>query len=401
MYAIDSDNTYVYIGGAFQTWDNGAVNQNALVRVSKSTGLTDSWDLDLTLLGSNCFVYHLNRDTDNSRMYVGGWFDDTDGTGRDSALAFSTTTGNLLSWNPGVTGGNSTVYKIAHNNELDTVYIGGDYTTVGGVARASLAEVDNDTGAITDWDPSPNNDVLALAYGEVGHSILVGGDFTNIGFTARDYLAQFVAPVADDYVLLDVTNQPMPENNIFSLMLTLDCGEVLSALLQEQSTGRVLQYSRDVVDWINDTEVRVELGPAGTQGPSVEDMILRSRGDCNEPSVTSYTACTDNVSVFADTFDVASTADVSIDGGVLGSSVVPTSWSSGTVNLGYPFNGQARGWAEFWDATGSISVTGGAQTYQFSNIFCFDVVDIGGFAGGGNKDTDNIEPPGYNGDGWF
>lgn len=206
-------------------------------------------------------------------------------------------------------------------------------------------------------------------------------------------LYDFTVSETGGNTLYTVSDQPMPTDNVFTLVYTLDCGEVLSAKLMEHSTGQVLHYVKDTTIWIDepDNEVRIELGPAGVQGPRINGMTLSSRGDCNAPDTSSYTLCTDNVTVIDEDFDPGTTADIAIVGNYTSSTVYPNAWNEGSVDVGYPLNGQARVWAEFWDASGGLSATGDEQAYQFSNPFCFDVVDIGDYGSENNHSYDNIK----------
>ena len=94
---------------------------------------------------------------------------------RNHAAAIDMTTGNVLPWNPNVSG---TVYTIlpAGNN----VYLGGSFTTVGGATHKNIAEVNNTNGAVvTAFTNSsrPNKAVRALVI--ANGNLYVGGAFTS------------------------------------------------------------------------------------------------------------------------------------------------------------------------------------------------------------------------------
>lgn len=72
-----------------------------------------------------------------------------------------------------------------------TIYIGSGFTHVGATAgsilpRNHLAAIDF-TGALTSWDPNADNNVNALAVS--GTTVHLGGDFTNVGGQARASIA--------------------------------------------------------------------------------------------------------------------------------------------------------------------------------------------------------------------
>ena len=59
-------------------------------------------------------------------------------------------------------------------------YIGGDFTTVGGLARNRLAHI-TAAGTVDAWNPNADNSVWALAVS--GSTVYVGGNFTTLVLT--------------------------------------------------------------------------------------------------------------------------------------------------------------------------------------------------------------------------
>lgn len=74
------------------------------------------------------------------------------------------------------------------DDEAGGWFIGGTFTGVGGLKRSNLAHVLAD-GTVSDWDPSPDGGIAALAL--KGHTLYVGGDFRRIGGKPRRSLAAF------------------------------------------------------------------------------------------------------------------------------------------------------------------------------------------------------------------
>ncbi len=85
---------------------------------------------------------------------------------------------------------NGVVTAVAYSGS--TIYVGGDFTAaiVNGkqIARSHLAAVDADTGALTSWAPSVNGRVKAIAVS--GSSVYIGGQFTSVAGRSRDSLAR-------------------------------------------------------------------------------------------------------------------------------------------------------------------------------------------------------------------
>ncbi len=128
-------------------------------------------------------------------VYLGGDFDQvrppgaaagTNQTARSRIAAFNATTGALIaSWNHPV---NGSIRSMALSPDKGTLYIGGDFTTVDGVARNRAAAISlAGNGSLTAWNPSPNNRVNAIAASTT--EVYLAGSFAKIGTTGRRWLA--------------------------------------------------------------------------------------------------------------------------------------------------------------------------------------------------------------------
>jgi ribosomal protein L24E len=117
---------------------------------------------------------------------------------RQHLAACSLSTGEVLPWNPGTNG--YTNWELAYDGER--IYVGGEFTQIGGVARPGLAALDPTTGAVLPWTPASitGNAVLDLKPQPIansrveaifikGDTIYIGGTFNNVGGQARTGLA--------------------------------------------------------------------------------------------------------------------------------------------------------------------------------------------------------------------
>jgi len=101
---------------------------------------------------------------------------------RQRLAAIRPTTGEVLPWNPGSSGGSEGVKSIVVNGS--TIYVGGDFTQVGSKPRNAIASLNDSDGTANNWNPNaqlsggtPVINSLVI----VGSVLYVGGDFTTIG----------------------------------------------------------------------------------------------------------------------------------------------------------------------------------------------------------------------------
>jgi hypothetical protein len=116
--------------------------------------------------------------------YVGGNFSSVGGLSRNGLAHIRADMTVDPTWNPNVGG---EVKTIAVSDS--TVYFGGPLTSVNGsIPRSLAAAVDATTGVATGWNPDPNSDVDALAVS--GSTVYMGGAFNTInGSTSRNRAA--------------------------------------------------------------------------------------------------------------------------------------------------------------------------------------------------------------------
>lgn len=162
-----------YLGGNFVAVD-GKPHRN-LAHLGRE-GPDEAWQPD-----ANGEVTALARDGDV--LYVGGEFDTLGGVARAHLAAVDIRTGLPTAWDPQVDNG---VWAIEPHGT--TVYIGGHFRTVGGQVRRFAAAVDSTSGVATAWSPTPDGFVRCLAVRDT--SVFLGGDFTSVGSEYRFYLAK-------------------------------------------------------------------------------------------------------------------------------------------------------------------------------------------------------------------
>ena len=144
---------------------------------------------------------------------------------RNHVAAIDMTTGNLLPWNPNV---NGTVYSIlpAGNN----VYLGGSFTTVGGLNHKNIAMVNNTTGAVASTFANtsrPNHAVRAMVL--ANGNLYIGGAFTS----PRNYLAEVNAST-NAYI---PTWQPVVDGEVRALATDIGQTRIVEGGFQQCAAG--------------------------------------------------------------------------------------------------------------------------------------------------------------------
>src|SRR5262249_15801921 len=112
-------------------------------------------------------------------VYVGGTFYGEYGKAlRRNLAAFDAGSGLATPWNPSIDGD-----VLALAASATTLYVGGRFTHIGGVARAGLAALDPTTGTALGWMPEPDQVVTGLVLD--GPTLYALGSFSHIGGQAR------------------------------------------------------------------------------------------------------------------------------------------------------------------------------------------------------------------------
>jgi hypothetical protein len=168
--------TSLFVGGGFTTISTQTHNRIAKVPTTGAGTADSGWTASAS--GSV-----LALATDGTSVYAGGTFITMNGppTGNRPFIAKLAAADGTLdpNWNPSA---NSVVRALALSGS--SLFVGGDFTSIGGQTRNGLAKLSAgpspDTGtADIAWDPNANSVVRALVI--AGTDIYAGGDFTLVG----------------------------------------------------------------------------------------------------------------------------------------------------------------------------------------------------------------------------
>jgi hypothetical protein len=185
VYAVVADGAGGwFIGGTFNKV--GSVNRYSVAHILADKTVDASWG------GSGALGTVGALALSGSTLYVGGQFSSFNGELRAGLAALNAATGALVPWNPNPSSlsfPNVRALAISGSN----VYVGGLFTSLGGIARTNLAAVHATTGTVLPWNPGANNSVnVLLASGPV---VFAGGAFSKI---ANLYLTNIAALNASD-----------------------------------------------------------------------------------------------------------------------------------------------------------------------------------------------------------
>ncbi|MBI1798431.1 MAG: T9SS type A sorting domain-containing protein [Candidatus Eisenbacteria bacterium] len=187
VFAMARSENTMYLGGIFQQM--GGQQRRGIAAVDVTTGALAPWDPD-TDSGTIDAVL-LNGNT----IYVGGAFGRIGGQPRSSLAALDLATGSATAWHPTLTNWYLAYPRVNALAMLDSVlYVGGNFSGVGGEPRICLAAVDTSIGLPTDWNPGADGLVWSLA--AHGNTVYAGGGFSRAGGLPAVGLAAF-SPAAE------------------------------------------------------------------------------------------------------------------------------------------------------------------------------------------------------------
>ena len=177
----------VYAAGWFTTI--GGQTRKNIAALDAGTGLATAWDPSADRAVDALAV-------SGSTVYAVGYFTSIGGQNRSEVAALDAGSGLATGWDPNA-GGTSYHEVLTLAVSGSTVYVGGEFTSIGGQARDNLAALDAGTGLATTWDPGVGGPSYATvnALAVSGSTVSVGGTFTTIGGHYQPYLARFSVPV--------------------------------------------------------------------------------------------------------------------------------------------------------------------------------------------------------------
>lgn len=165
VHAIATSGNTVYIGGQFS---HVRTHTGSFARLATTGELREP--NSLTVEGGSVLC---SAPDGAGGVFIGGEFTSVGGQGR-SRLAHILADGSLATWNPGADG---SVRALAVSAGI--VYAGGEFFRVNGQNRRFFAAIEATSGLVTPWNPGTDGAVSALAVS--GGVVYVGGAFNYLG----------------------------------------------------------------------------------------------------------------------------------------------------------------------------------------------------------------------------
>jgi hypothetical protein len=171
----------LFIGGNF----THVVDRSGVSRVRGGLAAVDTASCDLLPWTAATDGNVADLEVSGSTVYVGGNFTHVGGQSRGRLAALDATTAAVLPFNPSV---DKPILGLLVSST--TLYIGGQFNKVNGQTRTKLAAFDLATGNLSNaWQPQAGGKVLTFALSADGKDVYVGGSFTTLnGAGAYAYL---------------------------------------------------------------------------------------------------------------------------------------------------------------------------------------------------------------------
>ena len=198
--ALDVANDRLFVGGNFTSI--GGESRTDLAMVEASSGDVDiGWTCNVIGL-----VYALALDVANDRLFVGGQISSIGGELRDDLALVEASSGTVdIGWTCNVTSFASFVVRaLALDVANDRLFVGGDFTGIGGQPRTDLALVEASSGTVNiGWVCNTGNSFAKVLSDPTNDALFVFGGFsgaTGLDGQQRDRFGTVVASTGDLHV---------------------------------------------------------------------------------------------------------------------------------------------------------------------------------------------------------
>lgn len=190
VWSMAYANGVVYVGGSFghvrppgAAAGTGEVARTNFAAFDAVTG--DLLSCAPAFTGGANTVRAMEPSADGSKLYIGGSFSSAGGVGASSAVALDTKACTVgTAWRPVMS---ATVRAIEVTPSA--VYLGGDFTTVSGQARQRVAAVNTTSGALLPFTATVDKPVRAITASPADGKVFIGGEFNTVNGASVHALA--------------------------------------------------------------------------------------------------------------------------------------------------------------------------------------------------------------------
>lgn len=190
---------------------------------------------------------------EDGSVYIGGNYSEIGGVERNSLARILPDKSVDPDFDPNIE--DSAVTSLALSSDGSTLYVGGNFDTVnGGVTRNNLAAFDTATGEVTDFDPDANGTVNDITLSSDGSLLYAGGWFNTVngGEVEREWMAAFNT---DDGTATSF--DPGPSSPVNAIQLSQDetviyAGGWVDLISYSTSTGALTDFDPDMDISVND-----------------------------------------------------------------------------------------------------------------------------------------------------
>ncbi len=244
-YAVAGSKGKVVVGGSFtqirppEGGTGTARAMTGLAILNADTGAPDTCQLPATIGSGTATVYALNTSPDGNTVYVGGNFSAIGGVSVSRVAAIDV--GSCAVKPLRVSAVSAAVYALASTDT--TLYMGGGFTSVGGQTRQRFAAVNSTSGALLPWIANADAPGRAVAVSPDRSKVVIGGDFFNVNTVYSHSIA-----VVDATSGANLKNYPagfIPNNSVTKTIAVDETGFYIG----NEGTGGGVFDGRAAFDW--------------------------------------------------------------------------------------------------------------------------------------------------------
>ena len=178
VYDLIVSGSTVYVGGNFTSIGGALRNRIAALDSASGNALAFNPNANSTVMSLGL---------SGTTLYVGGIFTSLGGQARGRGGAINTSSSAVLAWDPAIGG---SAYAVLSDILIrnGSVYISGNFKTVGGQPRWNVAQVDGITAAATTWraDAAGPDTIYVGCMANQGPLLALGGNFRSVGGAPRE-----------------------------------------------------------------------------------------------------------------------------------------------------------------------------------------------------------------------